>query len=78
MFPHHQGYDNGAEKHALCLLSQKTNTGGESFGIVLCEAMAAGTPVVASDLDAFRRVLADGEAGRLEPGLRTPMRLRRR
>ncbi len=43
------------------------NTGGESFGIVLCEAMAAGTAVVASDLDAFRRVLADGEAGRLVP-----------
>jgi len=41
------------------------NTGGESFGIVLVEAMAAGTPVVASDLDAFRRVLADGRAGRL-------------
>jgi phosphatidylinositol alpha-mannosyltransferase len=41
------------------------NTGGESFGIVLVEAMAAGTPVVASDLDAFRRVLKDGEAGRL-------------
>ena len=41
------------------------NTGGESFGIVLVEAMAAGTPVVASDLDAFRRVLRDGEAGRL-------------
>jgi phosphatidylinositol alpha-mannosyltransferase len=33
------------------------NTGGESFGIILLEAMAAGTPVVASDLDAFRRVL---------------------
>ena len=33
------------------------NTGGESFGIVLVEAMAAGTAVVASDLDAFRRVL---------------------
>ena len=31
--------------------------GGESFGIVLVEAMAAGTAVVASDLDAFRRVL---------------------
>ncbi len=43
------------------------NTGGESFGIVLVEAMAAGTPVVASDLDAFRRVLADGAAGRLVP-----------
>ncbi|HZA11642.1 glycosyltransferase family 4 protein [Mycobacterium sp.] len=41
--------------------------GGESFGIVLVEAMAAGTPVVASDLDAFRRVLRDGEAGCLVP-----------
>ena len=43
------------------------NTGGESFGIVLVEAMAAGTAVVASDLDAFRRVLLDGKAGRLVP-----------
>ncbi|MGA8125974.1 MAG: glycosyltransferase family 4 protein [Mycobacterium sp.] len=43
------------------------NTGGESFGIVLVEAMAAGTPVVASDLHAFRRVLCEGEAGRLVP-----------
>lgn len=43
------------------------NTGGESFGIVLVEAMAAGTPVVASDLDAFRRVLCGGECGRLVP-----------
>ena len=39
------------------------NTGGESFGIVLTEAMSAGAPVVASDLDAFRRVLDDGRAG---------------
>jgi len=38
-------------------------TGGESFGIVLVEAMSAGTTVVASDLGAFRRVLDDGEAG---------------
>jgi phosphatidylinositol alpha-mannosyltransferase len=43
------------------------NTGGESFGIVLVEAMSAGTAVVASDLDAFRRVLEDGKAGRLVP-----------
>ncbi|HEU0191667.1 MAG TPA: glycosyltransferase family 4 protein [Mycobacterium sp.] len=43
------------------------HTGGESFGIVLVEAMAAGTAVVASDLDAFRRVLRDGEAGLLVP-----------
>jgi phosphatidylinositol alpha-mannosyltransferase len=41
------------------------NTHGESFGIVLIEAMAAGTPVVASDLEAFRRVLEEGEAGML-------------
>lgn len=38
-------------------------TGGESFGIVLVEAMSAGATVVASDLGAFRRVLDDGRAG---------------
>ncbi|MBM9467054.1 glycosyltransferase family 4 protein [Nakamurella leprariae] len=43
------------------------NTGGESFGIILTEAMSAGAPVVASDLDAFRRVLDDGRAGLLAP-----------
>ncbi|NQU36746.1 MAG: glycosyltransferase family 4 protein [Actinobacteria bacterium] len=41
------------------------NTGGESFGIVLLEAMASGTPVVASDIDAFSQVLESGEAGAL-------------
>lgn len=39
------------------------HTGGESFGIVLVEAMSAGTPVLASDLGAFRRVLDDGALG---------------
>ena len=43
------------------------NTGGESFGIVLLEAMSAGAPVVASDLDAFARVLDDGRCGVLFP-----------
>ncbi|GIJ47743.1 GDP-mannose-dependent alpha-(1-2)-phosphatidylinositol mannosyltransferase [Virgisporangium aliadipatigenens] len=41
------------------------NTGGESFGMILTEAMAAGTPVVASDLEAFRAVLDGGRAGAL-------------
>ena len=40
-------------------------TGGESFGIVLVEAMAARTTVVASDIPAFRAVLEDGRAGAL-------------
>lgn len=43
------------------------HTGGESFGIVLVEAMAAQAAVVASDLTAFRRVLEDGRSGRLFP-----------
>jgi phosphatidylinositol alpha-mannosyltransferase len=43
------------------------NTGGESFGIILTEAMSAGAPVLASDLDAFRRVLDGGRAGALFP-----------
>ncbi|NUK04955.1 glycosyltransferase family 4 protein [Streptomyces lunaelactis] len=41
------------------------NTGGESFGIVLVEAMSAGAPVLASDLDAFAQVLDQGAAGEL-------------
>ncbi|MDY7087267.1 MAG: glycosyltransferase family 4 protein [Actinomycetota bacterium] len=43
------------------------NTGGESFGMILTEAMAAGTAIAASDLDAFRRVLDGGRAGALFP-----------
>jgi phosphatidyl-myo-inositol alpha-mannosyltransferase len=39
------------------------NRGGDSFGVILTEAMAAGTPIVASDLDAFRAVLDEGAAG---------------
>ncbi|MER5441922.1 glycosyltransferase family 4 protein [Streptomyces sp. NPDC002790] len=41
------------------------NTGGESFGIILVEAMSAGAPVLASDLDAFTQVLDQGAAGEL-------------
>ena len=40
------------------------NTGGESFGIILAEAMASGVPVLASDIPAFVDLLAVGDCGR--------------
>ena len=41
------------------------NLGGESFGIVLTEAMSAGAAIVASDIPAFDAVLEGGRAGEL-------------
>ena len=41
------------------------NTGGESFGIILAEALAAGASVVASDIPAFDSLLGHGEYGTL-------------
>ncbi|MCL3778354.1 MULTISPECIES: glycosyltransferase family 4 protein [unclassified Actinomyces] len=48
---------------ATCYVAPQT--GGESFGIVLVEAMAAGTRVIASDLTAFSDVLGAGRYGAL-------------
>lgn len=49
-------------------------TGGESFGIVLLESMAAGAPVVASDIDGYRDLVAHERDGLLAPS-RSPSAL---
>ncbi len=51
------------EADVLCAPS----LGGESFGMVLTEAFAAGTPVVASDIAGYRQVVTHGREGLLVP-----------
>jgi phosphatidylinositol alpha-mannosyltransferase len=53
--------------HAACAVYAGCAVGGESFGVVLVEALAAGLPVVASDIPGYREVVRPDIDGLLVP-----------
>jgi len=61
------GDDELAQRLRAATLFCAPSLHGESFGVVLLEAMAAGTPVIASDISGYRDVARDGKEAVLVP-----------
>lgn len=60
--------DEKGERMARAQVLCAPSLGGESFGVVLAEAMAAGLPVVASDLSGYRAAVGEAAAVFVPPG----------